>query len=93
MTKGHSPEGLKKPLATETIGMTDRCDRCGGIMVPAHLDSLNGEAWRCVSCGELVDPLILAHRRRQARRANRLARQRPDAGILHEDGPGRRVCA
>lgn len=93
MTKGHSPLGLKQPLAPETLGMTDRCGRCGGIMVPEHLEGLNGEARRCVACGELVDPLILAHRRRRVRRAHLPVRPEPDAAALHEKGPVRPGCA
>lgn len=39
----------------------DACHRCGGLMVPEWTGSDAG--WRCVSCGERVDPVILAHRR------------------------------
>lgn len=30
-----------------------------------EVDSVN---WRCVSCGERIDPVILAHRRKKAAR-------------------------
>jgi hypothetical protein len=39
-----------------------RCGRCGGLMVPEYIAELNEECWKCVVCGERVDPLILAHR-------------------------------
>lgn len=48
-----------------------RCPRCRGLMVlmsyddqarviPSHLSP----AWRCVLCGEVLDPIIVANRRR-----------------------------
>jgi hypothetical protein len=50
---------------------TERCWRCGGLMVIEHcfdfLDDtgrLDFPAQRCVQCGELVDPVILMNRRR-----------------------------
>lgn len=39
-----------------------RCGRCGGLMVREYIAELTGECWKCVVCGERVDPLILAHR-------------------------------
>ena len=41
----------------------DRCHRCGGLMVPEPVHELASYDWRCVSCGERIDPVILAHRR------------------------------
>lgn len=41
----------------------DRCHRCGGLMVPEQVHELGAFEARCVSCGERVDPVILAHRR------------------------------
>lgn len=38
------------------------CDRCGGLMVSEDDDDFNG--WRCILCGERIDPVILAQRRR-----------------------------
>ena len=47
-----------------------RCARCGGLMVREKFedfrlgsggDELSG--WRCINCGEIVDPVIAAHRR------------------------------
>ena len=47
------------------------CPRCHGFMVPmigdgseaVVLDWSELPGWRCVNCGERVDPLILANRR------------------------------
>lgn len=40
----------------------DHCHRCGGLMVPEPVHELASFDWRCVSCGERVDLVILAHR-------------------------------
>jgi len=46
-----------------------RCHRCDGLMLPERLydqalglGPMDCWGWRCVICGELVDPLILQHR-------------------------------
>ncbi len=46
-----------------------KCPRCGGLMnfeefISASADSLpwNYEGWRCVYCGEVVDPLVIMNR-------------------------------
>lgn len=39
-----------------------QCERCGGLMVSEVDDDFNG--WRCNLCGERVDPVILAQRRK-----------------------------
>ncbi|MBI4400240.1 MAG: hypothetical protein HY581_01240 [Nitrospirae bacterium] len=48
---------------------TDRCPRCGGLMVAEQCfdfwddtGQLEFPAWRCVQCGELVDPIIVMNR-------------------------------
>ena len=46
------------------------CSRCRGLMVRDHVVALldtviHGEVWRCVCCGHILDPVILANRRRQ----------------------------
>lgn len=45
------------------------CLRCGGLLVPSYMASLERDAigapeslWRCVNCGDCVDPEILANR-------------------------------
>jgi hypothetical protein len=46
-----------------------RCMRCQGLMVwvrfldLAQTDLLWAFAWRCVNCGEVLDAVILSHRR------------------------------
>lgn len=44
----------------------DRCHRCGGLMVSEPVHELASFDWHCVSCGERIDPVILAHRRQNA---------------------------
>ncbi len=46
------------------------CVRCHGLMLAEHysdMDETSGRAWlffwRCVNCGEIVDPLIDHYRR------------------------------
>lgn len=47
------------------------CPRCQGLMVSDecvdYLDSadISVVAWRCVICGEMLDPIIMEHRRVQ----------------------------
>lgn len=48
------------------------CYRCHGLMVRDHiLDMLDSgtfrPVWRCISCGDIVDPVILANGRRRMR--------------------------
>jgi hypothetical protein len=50
----------KRSVAQQTH--TDRCHRCGGLMVPEQVFEIGSIDWRCVSCGERIDPVILASR-------------------------------
>lgn len=50
-----------------------QCTRCQGMLVPDysfdHLDATSPDrihTWRCVLCGDMVDPVILHNRRQQA---------------------------
>lgn len=48
------------------------CSRCQGLMVrefivDLHVSPTGGRAWRCVSCGHLVDPVIASNRQRYQR--------------------------
>jgi len=45
------------------------CLRCRGMMVEERFEDLRGDphdisfhGWRCVSCGDVADPVILYHR-------------------------------
>jgi len=43
------------------------CPRCSGLLVPESLEDrestyLKCSAFKCVSCGNVVDPLITKHR-------------------------------
>lgn len=45
------------------IHSTDRCSRCGGLMVTEWCEDLSDyTAQRCVQCGEVIDPVILQNR-------------------------------
>lgn len=50
-----------------------QCGRCQGTMVLDYLLDLDSggdlwmKGWRCLICGEVVDPLILRHRQQAAR--------------------------
>lgn len=46
-----------------------RCQRCTGYMIPDSFVDLRDdtgrilfEGWRCINCGEVVDPVVLTHR-------------------------------
>lgn len=54
------------------------CARCHGLMVEDHLLDIqnpSGElwirAWRCINCGELVEPMIDLNRRAGSRAQER----------------------
>lgn len=48
----------------------DRCHRCGGLMVAEQVLEIASFDWRCVSCGERIDLVILAHRKQDLPRVN-----------------------
>ncbi|QPD05219.1 MAG: hypothetical protein Nkreftii_002993 [Candidatus Nitrospira kreftii] len=46
-----------------------RCERCKGCMIRDSFVDLRDdtgrvlfEGWRCINCGEVVDPVVLTHR-------------------------------
>lgn len=65
------------------------CTRCEGLMVPDDLIDLQEsclpmwmKGWRCVSCGNIVDPLIQRHRMIQASGAMRVLKAETPAPAL-----------
>ena len=60
---------VSKPSATQQQDRVDRCHRCGGLMVPEQVFEIGGFDWHCVSCGERIDPVILAHRKKEVAHA------------------------
>lgn len=63
---------MKSAAASTPKIELDRCDRCGGLVVSERFydwmsdsGSLDFEGLRCLVCGEIVDPLILVHRRQR----------------------------
>ena len=43
----------------------DCCHRCGGLMVSEFSYDTGTAEWHCVTCGDRVDQVILAHRQRR----------------------------
>ena len=81
-------EAMSRVLPTPTVETqsfefllaTQKCQRCGGMLVVDHcLDLLSGTgqveftALRCVQCGDIIDPVILRHRRRRISVSSSLA--------------------
>jgi len=66
------------------------CTRCDGLMVADNLIDIQESSiqmwmkgWRCLSCGNIVDPLILQHRMIQQAGAVRLLEREADRPRLH----------
>ena len=57
-----------KKSITQQQGHGDCCHRCGGFMVSEPFFEAGSVNWRCVSCGERIDPVILAHRKKNVAR-------------------------
>ena len=55
---------MTKAMGGRTSIQADRCHRCGGLMVPEQVFEIRSIDWRCISCGERIDPVILAHRKK-----------------------------
>jgi hypothetical protein len=49
-------------IMTAMNAQTNQCHRCGGLMVEERVFEIGSIDWRCVSCGDRVDQVILAHR-------------------------------
>jgi hypothetical protein len=69
----HMPEAgvcMTKVAVKKENGRIDRCHRCGGLMIPEKVFEIGSIDWHCLSCGERVDSVILAHRRKDEIRGN-----------------------
>ena len=55
---------VSKKFNAQQQGCDECCHRCGGLMVSEPLFEIGSVNWRCVSCGERIDPVILEHRRK-----------------------------
>lgn len=71
----------------------DVCVRCGGLMVLDHYIDLQDDtgqigldAWRCMSCGEVIDPVILDNRFGPAPNLIYGTKQRKYAQRVEQDG-------
>ena len=55
-----------------------KCHRCYGLMVVDHfidMEETGGlwmRGWRCVTCGEVIDPMIMRHRMLSQSRFSRI---------------------
>lgn len=68
-----------------------RCTKCEGLMVVDHLIDIRESSipmwmrgWRCVACGNIVDPLILRHRMIQDAGATQRVTTRASAPIYRK---------
>jgi hypothetical protein len=57
-----------KTSAVQQESYEECCHRCGGFMVPEPVFELGSVNWRCIGCGERIDPVILAHRKKNVTR-------------------------
>jgi hypothetical protein len=57
-----------KTSAVQQESYEECCHRCGGFMVPEPVFELGSVDWRCIGCGERIDPVILAHRKKNDER-------------------------
>jgi len=78
---------VSKAFVAQEQRRADRCHRCGGLMVPEQVFEIRSIDWHCVSCGERIDPVILAHR--QVHRPGELVRE--DTEKLSVDHGKRRL--
>ena len=51
-----------KSFVAQKQRQAERCHRCGGLMIQEKVFEIGSFDWHCVSCGERIDPVILAHR-------------------------------
>jgi tRNA(Ile2) C34 agmatinyltransferase TiaS len=56
---------MSNTVAEKTTTRTDRCHRCGGLMVTEEVFEIRSIDFRCVSCGERIDAVILAPAKRK----------------------------
>ncbi len=63
MTVGFHTNDLKEDELGywKQFAATTRCVRCSGLMVVEPC--IDFPVWRCVQCGEVIDPVILRNRR------------------------------
>lgn len=64
-----APDRERVPRNKAGTPPCESCLRCGGLLVPSYLASLESDVtgkpmrlWRCVNCGDYLDDDILANR-------------------------------
>ena len=63
--RSYEPQARDAPLRLPVLTrcrQDGQCERCGGLMVSEDCDNFKG--WRCILCGERIDPVILAQRQK-----------------------------
>lgn len=72
------------------------CSRCHGMMVSIKLEDADSTAppepvlgWRCLLCGDIIDPLIHAHREGRQELSVDRARRRYAVSLLGAGGARR----
>ena len=62
------------PITWRKEGNAMQCHRCNGVMVLEQLSDfynaagrLSSLSWRCINCGEIVDPVIIRNREEKIR--------------------------
>jgi len=63
------------------------CHRCCGLLVEDHCYDLHNQVFRvttlrCISCGDIIDPVILENRRRQLARSAVMQQKEPLLAVL-----------
>lgn len=74
------------------------CSRCQGLMVRIRLEDAEStaapdpiEGWRCLLCGEVIDPLIQAHRGGRRGSTRDRSRRRYAVFLAGAGGTGRKT--
>lgn len=57
------------------VGRRVRCPRCSGAMVYERFQDMVDlfYAWRCLNCGEIVDPVVARNRGQEKKQKKRAA--------------------
>lgn len=69
MTTTHVPT-----VTTPQGSRSNHCHRCGGLMISEKVFEFGSCDWHCLSCGDRIDPVILAHRQAQGLAARETAK-------------------
>ena len=72
----HDPDVKRRSPRPRAQANQPSCPRCGGLMSAERFSDFRDQTgqfhfsgWRCLACGEVLDPVILANRRLPSRLA------------------------